>query len=250
VPLAPAEQAVFRCYLPFLAGLARARAMDHAVVSGHLTTTLDGRIAPPAGPGLWLGNGADRRHTHRLRALHDAVLVGRRTLERDDPLLTVREVTGPTPRRVVLDPSLALLRRDGGYRAFAAPGAILLHAAGCPCPASPPPGVTLLPVAAAPAVGGEGGEGSVLPPDGILAALAGVGIHSVFVEGGGQTLMRFLAAGRMDLLHLHLAPRLLGAGVPAVALPEGAGVPDLRYLLTPFLLDGEVLLECQPALPP
>src|SRR5918997_1455916 len=49
-----------------------------------------------------LGRG-DILHTHRLRALCHAVVVGARTVRQDDPLLTTRECPGPNPVRVVLD---------------------------------------------------------------------------------------------------------------------------------------------------
>jgi len=51
-------------------------------------------------------------HLHRLRALCDAVIVGAGTIERDDPLLTVRHVEGDNPLRVIIDP-----RRRLGTRA-------------------------------------------------------------------------------------------------------------------------------------
>ena len=44
----------------------------------------------------------------------------------------------------------------------------------------------------------------------------------VFVEGGGVTVSRFLAAGCLDRLHVTVAPVLLGSGVPAFTLPEVA----------------------------
>ena len=41
----------------------------------------------------------------------------------------------------------------------------------------------------------------------------------MFVEGGGVTVSRFLAAGALDRLHVTVAPLLLGSGVPAFTLP-------------------------------
>jgi len=41
--------------------------------------------------------------SHKLRAEEDAILVGRVTEERDHPQLTVREWTGPDPKRLVID---------------------------------------------------------------------------------------------------------------------------------------------------
>ena len=41
--------------------------------------------------------------SHKLRAEEDAILVGRVTEERDHPQLTVREWSGPNPKRLVVD---------------------------------------------------------------------------------------------------------------------------------------------------
>ena len=66
-----------------------------------LATTLDGRVTAK-GRRYLVGKRA-LREVHRLRDRSDAVLVGIGTVLADDPLLTVREVAGRDPLRVVLD---------------------------------------------------------------------------------------------------------------------------------------------------
>lgn len=66
-----------------------------------LATTLDGRVAVEGR--RYLSGKAALKEVHRLRDRLDAVMVGVGTVLADDPELTVREVRGRDPLRVVLD---------------------------------------------------------------------------------------------------------------------------------------------------
>ncbi len=65
--------------------------------------TLDGKMAADTGDSAWISSKASRVLVHVWRNESDAVLVGAGTVERDDPLLTVRHIDGGVPYRVVLD---------------------------------------------------------------------------------------------------------------------------------------------------
>ena len=229
--------ATARVYLPVLLGAAAARAAGRAFVVGHVTQTLDGRIACLNGQSQWIGNDADRRHCHRMRALLDGVLVGAATVLADDPLLTVRHVTGPNPRRIVLSGSGRVLQHGSGAKLFGGDGCDVVVAAGHDAAAVHAPSrLVVIPA-----------RGATLPPPAILSALQSSGVHSLFVEGGAGTISSFLAAGAIDLMQVHIAPKILGSGLPSVFLPIVEHVRDgLTMVMDHAGLDGDLLLSCWP----
>src|ERR1700744_525260 len=85
-------------------GPLRSGGVDDLLVVGQIGQSLDGRAATSTGHSHYINGAEGLAHLHRLRALMDAVLVGVGTAIADDPLLTVRRVTGPHPARVVIDP--------------------------------------------------------------------------------------------------------------------------------------------------
>lgn len=85
-----------------LAPYLKQRRTGRPLVVVKLAASLDGRIAAPDGTSAWITASAARADAQRLRAESDAVLVGAGTLRADDPRLTVRDVPGASPLRVVL----------------------------------------------------------------------------------------------------------------------------------------------------
>ncbi|WP_254453749.1 RibD family protein [Siccirubricoccus sp. G192] len=214
--------------------LAPPRAEDGCLVVGRLAQTLDGRIATLSGSSQWIGGRGDILHTHRLRALCHAVVIGAGTVRHDDPRLTTRECPGADPVRVVLDTD----RRLGpDYRVFQeAPPTLLLCAEDAPGP-DRLGRAEVLRLPRDPLRGG-------LHLPSLLRLLAGRGLTRLFVEGGGVTVSRFLAAGCLDRLHVTVAPVLLGSGIPAFTLPEAARIADgLRFAWTVHALDPDVLFD-------
>ena len=208
-------------YSPLLATHAQ-----RPLVYAHLAQSLDGRIALEDGESQWISGSSDLDHTHRLRALADAVMVGAHTVTADNPRLTVRRVPGPSPQRVVLDPSLRLnpnhliFQDDGAWRI---------------CQSDAP---------------GEGGlrlpsEASGMDPAGILSILHDRGIRRLFIEGGAVTISRFLAAGCIDRLHLVVSPVVLGSGRSSIQLAPLASLSEARRPeVKVFPLGQDTLFDC------
>ncbi|HEY8612286.1 MAG TPA: RibD family protein [Roseomonas sp.] len=214
--------------------LASGAGADGCMVIGRLAQTLDGRIATSGGSSQWIGGCGDILHTHRLRALCDAVLVGAGTVAHDDPRLTTREVEGDSPVRVVLDP---WRRLPASHRVFSDGGPPSILACLEDAPGNARHGtaeVLRLPR-----------EGGGLNLAALLCALHARGLSRLFVEGGGMTVSNFLAAGLLDRLHVTVAPVILGSGRAAFTLPEASRIADgLRFAWTPYPLEGgDILLD-------
>lgn len=206
---------------------------DGARIFAHIAQSLDGRIATESGSSQWISGQADILHTHRMRALAHALIVGAGTVRHDDPLLTVRHCAGPSPVRVVIDSERRLART---FRVFQG---------------GPP---TFLACAADRAEGAWLGEAEIIPlPRGgdggvcvqaLIAALVARGLTHLFVEGGGRTIGKFLAAGCLDRLHVAVAPVLLGSGIPVLSLPGVARIADaLRPKVRHHALGEDMLFD-------
>ncbi len=211
------ERSLLGLYRPLLAV-----APGQRQVVAHLGQSIDGCIATRDGSSRGLNGHENLVHLHRMRALSDAIVVGAGTVLADDPQLTTRLVTGPSPVRVVLDRRGRVDSHHGICRDGKAPTLILTGAAGSTEGRPGPAAATT-----AGRLGSPGGRrfigqaevvelpvhGDSLSPGAVLECLARRGLAVVFVEGGGITVSRFLAAGCLDRLQVTIAPVLFGCGV-------------------------------------
>src|SRR5687767_6820134 len=181
-------------------GPLRTGRIDDLVVVAQIGQSLDGRVATTTGHSHYINGPAGLAHLHRLRALVDAVVIGVGTALADDPQLTVRRVSGPQPARVVIDPSGRVPARA---RLFASDGARRVVVAGT---GTRPPLPSDVEIVGLPTIDG------LIAPAEIVRALAARGFRRLLIEGGANTVSRFLAAGCLDRLHVVVAPVILGSG--------------------------------------
>ncbi len=222
--------ALFDLYLP----VCRAHRGTPEII-GHLGQSIDGYIATASGDARFVTGEANIRHLHRMRALSDAVLVGAETVAADDPRLTTRLVPGPNAVRVVLDPRRRLtserhLFNDGQAETLLCCDHARIRPDERRCGQAELIGVPCV------------SEG--LDLDALLSALAGRGLHRIFIEGGGATVSRFLAAGRLSRLQIAVAPLVIGSGRPGVRLPPTERLADaLRPATRLFRMGPDVLYD-------
>jgi diaminohydroxyphosphoribosylaminopyrimidine deaminase / 5-amino-6-(5-phosphoribosylamino)uracil reductase len=209
---------------------------DQGRVTAVLGQTLDGYIATRNGDSRYVNGEAGLVHLHRIRALSDAVLIGASTAVLDRPRLTTRAVEGPHATRVVIDPNGRLPASSPLLHDGAAP-TLVLRAGNDTIReerVSEQGRLLYLPRS-------RGGD---IAPGRIVAALRARGLTRLLVEGGGETVSRFLAAGQLDRLQLIVAPCLLGGGRPALRLPSAEQMGEaLRPACRSHLLGGDVLFD-------
>ncbi|MGE5539371.1 MAG: RibD family protein [Gemmatimonas sp.] len=202
-------------------------------VVAQLGQSLDGRIATDTGESRDISGSHALDHLHGLRAHVDAVVVGIGTVIADDPQLSVRRVPGRSPARVVVDPRGRLPADARCLRDCDTPR-FLVRAGDGPAPR----GVESLRLAA-------DARGQIAPRA-IVDALFARGLRRILIEGGADTISRFLDAGCVDRFHVMVAPVIIGSGKPSLEMtPIGRLDKALRPAADVYVLpDGNVLFDC------
>jgi diaminohydroxyphosphoribosylaminopyrimidine deaminase/5-amino-6-(5-phosphoribosylamino)uracil reductase len=225
VPLPPHWDAIF--------GPLRGDAPDELFVVAQIGQSLDGRVATASGHSRYINGPAGIAHLHRLRAIVDAVVVGVGTALADDPQLTVRHVAGRNPARVVIDPGARL---PAAAKMFAHDGVRCLVMTAHDVKPQLPADIEI--------VGLQTFQRRIAP-EAILSALHERGLRRILIEGGAETVSRFLVANCLDRLHVVVAPIIIGNGRPSFNLPPIERVQEaLRAPMKIHKLDGDVLFDC------
>jgi len=176
-----------------------------AYLALKLAVSLDGRIATRSGASKWITCQESRLRVQTLRAHHDAVMVGINTVLTDDPRLTVRDVPGRNPVRVIVDSKLRLpLSSQIVQTAAQVPTCVVTTPQGsrATSEALESLGVRVLWVPAT----AEGRCDTLAT----LKELAARDVVSVICAGGAELAGSLLANASVDELHAFIAPRLLG----------------------------------------
>ncbi len=213
-----------------LAGYIKHRLHGRPLVTLKAAVTLDGYIASDTGDSRWISGPESRSRAHAMRAESDAVLVGIETVLSDDPLLTVRHVTGHNPLRVVLDSSLRIQKSSQIIETASQTPVLLVYTR-----ADARRIETLNAIDGVETLICEPAADDRVSLADLLDKLAARGVLSLLVEGGGSVHGSFAAASLADRFCLFIAPRLLGNGRPWVTFEGISKIDDaiaLRCLET------------------
>jgi diaminohydroxyphosphoribosylaminopyrimidine deaminase/5-amino-6-(5-phosphoribosylamino)uracil reductase len=171
--------------------------------------TLDGRIATATGDSRWISSPSSLRLAHRLRAIHDAILVGAGTIRADNPKLTCRLVKGRDPLRIVMDSRLTL---PIDSEIFSDGGKTLAICTGC----APAKKRTLLRQRGVDVAEIAGTNRNQPALSALLRKLGQREITSLLVEGGAGIATAFLQENLVDQLLIIVAPKIVGSGINSI----------------------------------
>jgi diaminohydroxyphosphoribosylaminopyrimidine deaminase/5-amino-6-(5-phosphoribosylamino)uracil reductase len=178
-------------------------------VSVKYAMTLDGKIATKDYDSKWITGAPARNFAHKLRVGHNGVLAGFNTVMRDNPSLTSHG-KGQNPVRVVIDQNLKIPKH---YNVFnnEAPTIIVCDEK---IKKTPPNNAIVLKI-----------NFKTLKKDFniLISRLRVLGLKTIFIEGGGETIASALSSGCVNKVYAFVAPLIIG-GRNSISPVEGFGV--------------------------
>ena len=191
-----------------------------AFVSLKVATSLDGQVALKSGESQWITGEKARKHSHYIRSLHDAILVGVNTVMNDDPSLDVRHgpLQGKEMKVVILDPksrSLSFLEKSKLMKKHKKENVFVVSEEEAALTHLGVRNIVL------------NKKNSFFDLQELSKRLYQEDITSVMVEGGGVTLSQFLEQKQTQRFYQYLAPTLLGAG-GGISMTEQLSIEKLN----------------------
>jgi 2,5-diamino-6-(ribosylamino)-4(3H)-pyrimidinone 5'-phosphate reductase len=210
-----------------------AKSRPYVIVSAAIS--IDGKLATRTGRSN-LSSKKDLIRVHKLRNTVDAILVGRNTINIDDPLLTVRYVKGKNPIRIILDSMGSISPKSRVIETAKKIPTILVVSENAPRIVERfiAKGVEVI----------RCGKNKIDLKK-LLEILGKKEIKRILVEGGGTTNWYFFKEKLVDEISLTVTPYVLG-GSTAISLVEGVGfgeIPDSFKLKKIEKIQNEIVLH-------
>lgn len=183
----------------------------HIILSA--AASLDGKIATKSGDSGFSSK-KDKMRVYKLRTAVDAILVGKNTVRRDDPILTTHQVKGKNPVRIILDSRATISTKSRIIKTCNKIPTILAVS-------KKAPRKNLAKLQKFPLKIIVLGNNSVDIKK-LLNVLWKLKIKKILVEGGGTVNWEFVNQNLFDEIIVTITPFLVG-GKEAVSIIEGNG---------------------------
>lgn len=168
--------------------------------------TIDGKIANNKYESKWISSLESRKLVHKMRAVYDAVLIGKNTVKYDNPELTVRLAKGRNPVRIVIDPLLKTDIKSKIYNANAADTIVVTSNSASKTLRQKfeKQGIIVLSVKS---------KNGIIDINEALIKLGILGLNSIIVEGGSSTYSHLIKNNLVDEYTIFVAPKIMGNGI-------------------------------------
>ena len=214
---------LFKMYLPLIFN------NQKNYVIAHLAQTLDGLIATKSGESKYISSKENLFHIHALRAISDIIIVGYKTVQFDNPMLTTRLVKGENPMRIIIDKDNKLSKKynvfsnedDKGYKIISDKLK------------SRNTNIFQLPL-----INNQFDEKD------IISLMTKLNKSIIFIEGGGMTISKFYQENLINKLYLCISPIILGEGISSFILPEKQSLSEIKqHEITYSIMGTDILCD-------
>ena len=197
----------------------------------HLAQTLDGFIATNSGESKYISSNDNLTHIHMIRAISDIIIVGYKTVELDNPMLTTRLVTGKSPMRIIINKHNKL---NNKYNVFRNPDnndyKIINDKTN-----TKKENVFQLPL-----------DKNKFNLNDIYDLIKKLRKKIVFIEGGGATVSEFYNNNKLDRLHICISPSILGKGRSSLMIEKKMSLNEiLEHEVRYFQMGTDILCDIE-----
>ena len=197
----------------------------------HLAQTLDGFIATNSGESKYISSNDNLTHIHMIRAISDIIIVGYKTVELDNPMLTTRLVTGKSPMRIIIDKNNKLSNKYNVFRNPDNNGYKIISDKTY----TKKENVFQLPL-----------DKNKFNLNDIYDLIKKLRKKIVFIEGGGETVSEFYNNNKLDRLHICISPSILGKGRSSLMIEKKISLNEiLEHEVRYFQTGADILCDIE-----
>ncbi len=197
----------------------------------HLAQTLDGFIATNSGESKYISSNDNLTHIHMIRAISDIIIVGYKTVELDNPMLTTRLVTGKSPMRIIIDKNNKLSNKYNVFRNPDNNGYKIINDKTY----TKKENVFQLPL-----------DKNKFNLNDIYDLIKKLRKKIVFIEGGGATVSEFYNNNKLDRLHICISPSILGKGRSSLMIEKKMSLNEiLEHEVRYFQMGTDILCDIE-----
>jgi len=184
-------------------------------VTLKIAQSIDGKISLSKKKQTWLTGKKSIEYVHKLRTEYDAVLVGAGTIKTDNPMLTVRNVRGRNPIRVIIDGKLSIPINSKVIECSDPQKTIIITSN-----TSSERKIKQMSAKGIKVFKLNSLSNNRINLRSVIRFLAKQNITSVLVEGGSEIFTQFVEQNLFDEIIILQSPKILGKGIGAFNLKK------------------------------